>query len=58
MHRDAIGPSFFTESGKGHRIGLNQAAKTPIHLPVAGLTKGCGMVDVDAEENHEGKIDH
>ena len=57
MNRDSIRPGPFTETSQRDGIGLHETAKPGFHLPVTGLAQGGSMVDINAEENHEGKID-
>jgi len=57
VHGDAVRPGLFAAEGQRHGIGLDVAAPGGAGRPVAGLAQGGRVVDVDAEENHEVKVD-
>jgi hypothetical protein len=50
---DAVGSRAFAEDCKGDGIGLDRAANSGGSLPVAGLTNGGAVIDVNAEKDHE-----
>ena len=51
---DAVGTGFFAEAGEFHGVGLNVREVVRAEMRVAGLPKGCTVVDVYAEEHGEG----
>ncbi len=55
---NAVGAGFFAHVGQFHRIGFDGAAMRGGRRLIAGLAQGGDVVDVDAEEDHQGKVDH